>query len=202
MQGESYWRLAKRGEALHRDRASKFYAYAQACSSQEEMDAFLAELKKIHPSARHFCWAARWGQPLEERAHDGGEPAHSAGSPILRALQSAGVLQSAVVVVRYFGGSKLGIPGLIAAYLQSASEAIGHAGSVEVVPMQQVRLWHSYDVIGSMELILKQSEARILEQEFATHCISLVELAVRDWPLMEGRLLAFPDIRVEALGQG
>jgi uncharacterized YigZ family protein len=197
MEGESYWSMANRGEALLRDRASKFYAYAQPCVSQDEMDTFLNELKKIHPTARHFCWAARWGEPLEERTHDGGEPAHSAGSPILHALQSAGVQQSAVVVVRYFGGTKLGVPGLIAAYRSSAAEAIEHAGRIEVIPTQEVRIVHPYDVIGALEFILKQTEARILNQSFGQNCETTVEIALRDFPLFRGRLQAYPDIQVE-----
>ncbi len=119
-----YLQVAEDGDALFKDRASKFYAYAFPCAGMEELDQKLVELKKLHPTARHFCWASRMGHPLEERANDGGEPAHSAGTPILHALQSIHVEQSAVVVVRYFGGTKLGVPGLIAAYRSAAEMAL------------------------------------------------------------------------------
>lgn len=158
-----------------------------------DLENKLLALKKMHPTARHFCWASRMSQPLEERANDAGEPAHSAGTPILHALQSAQVEQSAVVVVRYFGGTKLGVPGLIAAYRSAAESALTEAGSETVYPMAIGKLNVPYAFIGAAELQLRQCEAQILDQTFGDSCrfhftlklVRKAELTVRLQPYPE-----------------
>jgi uncharacterized YigZ family protein len=185
-----YLQVAQDGDALFKDRASKFYAYAFPCAGMEELDQKLVDLKKLHPTARHFCWASRMGHPLEERANDAGEPAHSAGTPILHALQSIHVEQSAVVVVRYFGGTKLGVPGLIAAYRSAAEMALEVAGQIEVHPMISGKLTVPYDLIGTAELHLRQCEAQILEQTFGDDCSFHFTLKWAEKSNLEGRLHA------------
>jgi uncharacterized YigZ family protein len=185
-----YIQVAQDGDALFKDRASKFYAYAFPCAGMVELDQKLAELKKLHPTARHFCWASRMGQPLEERANDAGEPAHSAGTPILHALQSIHVEQSAVVVVRYFGGTKLGVPGLIAAYRSAAEMALEVAGQKEVHPMISGSLTVPYDLIGTAELHLRQCEAQISEQTFGDNCSFHFTVKWAEKSNLEGRLQA------------
>ncbi len=152
----------------------------------DKLDQKLAELKKLHPTARHFCWASRMGHPLEERANDAGEPAHSAGTPILHALQSIHVEQSAVVVVRYFGGTKLGVPGLIAAYRSAAEMALEVAGQKEVHPMISGTLTVPYDLIGTAELHLRQCEAQIAEQTFGDDCCFIFTLKWAEKANLEG----------------
>lgn len=190
MPPSSYLRVAHDGEALFKDRASKFYAYAFPCAGMEELDQKLVELKKLHPTARHFCWAGRMGHPLEERANDAGEPAHSAGTPILHALQSIQIEQSAVVVVRYFGGTKLGVPGLIAAYRNAAEMALEVAGQKEVHPMVSGTLIVPYDLIGTAELHLRQCEAQIAEQTFGDDCCIRFTLKWAEKSNLEGRIQA------------
>jgi len=185
-----YLQVAQDGDALFKDRASKFYAYAFPCTGMDELDQKLAELKKLHPTARHFCWASRMGHPLEERANDAGEPAHSAGTPILHALQSIHVEQSAVVVVRYFGGTKLGVPGLIAAYRSAAEMALEVAGQKEVHPMISGTLTVPYDLIGTAELHLRQCEVQIAEQTFGDECCFHFTLKWAEKSNLEGRLRA------------
>jgi len=183
-----YLQVAQDGDALFKDRASKFYAYAFPCAGMDELDQKLAELKKLHPTARHFCWASRIGHPLEERANDAGEPAHSAGTPILHALQSIEVEQSAVVVVRYFGGTKLGVPGLIAAYRSAAEMALEVSSQKEVHPMISGSLTVPYDLIGTAELHLRQCEAQISEQTFGDDCSFHFTLKWAEKSNLEGRL--------------
>ena len=185
-----YLQVAQDGDALFKDRASKFYAYAFPCTGMDELDQKLAELKKLHPTARHFCWASRMGHPLEERANDAGEPAHSAGTPILHALQSIHVEQSAVVVVRYFGGTKLGVPGLIAAYRSAAEMALEVSSQKEVHPMISGSLTVPYDLIGTAELHLRQCEAQISEQRFGDDCSFHFTLKWAEKSNLEGRLQA------------
>ena len=197
MPPSTYLRVAHDGEALFKDRASKFYAYAFPCSGMDELDQKLAELKKLHPTARHFCWACRMGHPLEERANDAGEPAHSAGTPILHALQSAMVEQSAVVVVRYFGGTKLGVPGLIAAYRQAAEMAIQDSGIIEVHPMAIGRLTVPYPLIGTTELHLRQLDAQIIDQRFGDACAFTIQIKCSCMEDLESRLQPFNELQIE-----
>ena len=190
-----YTCLAHDGESLLKDRASKFYAYAFPCSSMDVLDAKLAELKKIHPKARHFCWASRMGQPLEERAQDAGEPVHSAGTPILHALQSAGVEQSAAIVIRYFGGTKLGVSGLIHAYRTSAMEAIQQAGTVEVVPRISVHCSLPYSALGSLEALMRQHQGSMRAQKFGTACELILELPELEWARFAAQLEILPEVQ-------
>lgn len=194
-----YLQVAEEGDALFKDRASKFYAYAFPCAGMEELDQKLAELKKLHPTARHFCWASRMGHPLEERANDAGEPAHSAGTPILHALQSIHVEQSAVVVVRYFGGTKLGVPGLIAAYRSAAEMALEVSSQKEVHPMISGSLTVPYDLIGTAELHLRQCEAQISEQRFGDDCSFHFTLKWAEKSNLEGRLHALHQAKLNWL---
>ncbi|MDX1684811.1 MAG: YigZ family protein [Saprospiraceae bacterium] len=120
------------GEGIYKDRGSKFIAYARRVVNREEAEALLQEARKNHFKARHHCLAYRIGlDEVEERASDDGEPSGSAGIPILNQLKSQDLLNLAVVVVRYFGGSKLGIPGLIKAYGASTDEALRNAGIID-----------------------------------------------------------------------
>jgi uncharacterized YigZ family protein len=122
--------LAKEGHGIFRDKGSKFIGYARTLNHEDDLKSILQEIKKQHPSARHFCYAYRIN-PLQERwrANDDGEPASSAGRPIYNQIRSAALFNTLVVVVRYFGGTLLGIPGLIKAYGEAAKLALEDAGS-------------------------------------------------------------------------
>jgi len=185
MQPAPYTRLAHHGESLFKDRASKFYAHAFPCHTMEEFETQLAELKKAHPKARHFCWAARWGNPLEERSNDGGEPAHSAGTPILHALQSAQLEQSAAVVIRYFGGTKLGVSGLIHAYKTATLEAILQAGQVEMIPKVSLHCTLPYSALGALESIARLCNGSLHSQDFGVECRLVMEVPWDEWPRCE-----------------
>ena len=120
--------LANDGQGIFRDKGSKFIGFARTLNHEDELKSVLQEIKKLHPSARHFCYAYRIN-PLQERwrANDDGEPASSAGRPIYNQIRSAELFNTIVVVVRYFGGTLLGIPGLIQAYGEAAKLAIEDA---------------------------------------------------------------------------
>jgi uncharacterized YigZ family protein len=110
---------------------SKFIAYAYPFHQKEALQGILGQLKKEHPKARHWCYAYRIGYQNEEfRANDDGEPSGSAGKPILNQLYSHEVKNALIVVVRYFGGTKLGVPGLIEAYKEAANDALKNANFV------------------------------------------------------------------------
>ncbi|MCC5917304.1 MAG: YigZ family protein [Cryomorphaceae bacterium] len=128
MSEDNFTRLSKPGKGLYKEKGSKFYGFAFPVEDAEAFNAYLSEIKKQHPKARHYCFAYRLSPETDVyRASDDGEPKHSAGTPILRQIQSEALHHSAVVVVRYFGGTKLGVSGLIHAYKEAARSAITNA---------------------------------------------------------------------------
>ena len=130
--GDSYLTIASASEAVYKEKSSKFLAYAYPVKSEEEIHGILDELHKRYYDATHHCYAWRLGPHGESyRANDDGEPSGTAGRPILGQLLSNELTDCLIVVVRYFGGTKLGVPGLIAAYKESAAAAIEAAEIIE-----------------------------------------------------------------------
>ena len=133
MEQDTYKTLIKpSAEVLFKERGSKFFGYAYPVKNEEEIKQYLDELKKQHHTARHFCYAWQLGNNYEHyRANDDGEPSNSAGMPIYGQLQSFNITNCLVVVVRYFGGTKLGVGGLIQAYKTTAQLALEASKIVE-----------------------------------------------------------------------
>src|SRR5690606_5641758 len=160
-----YKTIAKESTGLFRDRGSKFLAFAYPVRSPEDVKKRVLALKKEHPKAVHHCYAYRLGHENNEyRANDDGEPAGSAGRPILGQIDSDGLTNTLVVVVRYFGGTLLGIPGLINAYKTVTTEALEANEIVEHWIETPVVLNFDYPVMGEVLHLLKQAEANIYEQ--------------------------------------
>lgn len=176
MSSDQFLAIAEPADALLRDRGSKFYAYAFPATSIEDIQQKIAELQKLHPTACHHCWASRIGWPeVEERAQDDGEPSHSAGTPILHAIQGAGLSQSAVVVTRIFGGTKLGVPGLIASYRGAAELALAEAKTCMYTLQSEVTLTLPYEDIGAVELLTQQTQSKIRSQDFAHDVTTVIQ---------------------------
>ena len=148
---DRYTTIAQPTEGTFRDRGSKFIGYAFPVSNEKEIKEHLQHLKKIHPSAVHVCYAFRIN-PLNEywRANDDGEPSSSAGKPILGQIRSMELQNVLVAVVRYFGGTLLGVPGLINAYRQAAIEALKIADLIEKTVTFQITASASYDKMGEL----------------------------------------------------
>lgn len=148
---DQYTTIANPTEGTFRDRGSKFIGYAFPVTNEKEIKEHLQHLKKIHPSAGHVCYAFRIN-PLNEywRANDDGEPSSSAGKPILGQIRSMELQNVLVAVVRYFGGTLLGVPGLINAYRQAAIEALKIAELVEKTVTFQITASVSYDKMGDL----------------------------------------------------
>jgi uncharacterized YigZ family protein len=137
-----YQTIKELSEGIFKDRGSKFIAYAKPVYSQKEATLFLSQLRKEHFKARHHCLAYRIGMnEVEERASDDGEPSGSAGMPILNQLKSFDLINVAVVVIRYFGGVKLGVSGLIQAYKTSTQMALSNATLIR----KEVRQFYTLD---------------------------------------------------------
>ncbi len=155
-----------------RDRGSKFLAYAYPVSTTAAIKEKLQGLKKEHPKAVHHCYAWRLGTDgTQHRANDDGEPSGSAGKPMLGQIDSMGLTNVLVVVVRYFGGTLLGVPGLINAYKTATAQALEAVPKTEKWIEAMVEITFDYPVMGEVLYLLKQSEATIYRQDLQLFCI-------------------------------
>lgn len=169
---DSYKGIAAVSEGLYKDRGSRFVAYACPVSSEEEVRSFVDTLRKEHHAARHHCFAYRIGPGGSLfRANDDGEPSGTAGRPILGAIDSAGLSDVLVVVVRYFGGILLGVPGLVRAYREAAADALARAVTVEKVPVAPYLLEFAYGQMNDVQKILKTFHGvETVSQDFDNVC--------------------------------
>lgn len=167
----TYTTITAPATAEFRDRGSKFLAYAYPLNHVDEVKSFISELKKEHPKAVHHCYAYRIGiDGTVYRANDDGEPSGSAGRPILGQIDSAGLTNVLVVVVRYFGGTLLGVPGLINAYKTVTTDALATVVTVEKNIEFKLKLNFDYTIMNEVMMVLKQFEATIIKQEMTLFC--------------------------------
>lgn len=144
---------------------SRFLCYMHKCFSEEEAKAFLQQIKKEHPNATHHCYAFIIGEQNElQRSNDDGEPSGTAGVPILECLMNNQMQDIIAVVVRYFGGIKLGAGGLIRAYSKSVSTALKSAVLTKKETMQKYQITFSYDLIGKLDYYFRTQQLSILDK--------------------------------------
>lgn len=166
MQKTHFQTIEKEAVAEFKDRGSRFLAYAFPASDVSVFKKRLAELKKEHPKAVHHCFAYRFGHlGAEFRVNDDGEPAGSAGRPILAQIDSRELTDTAVVVVRYFGGTLLGVPGLIQAYKTSTALALQLTPVIRKTIDDTMEVFFDYTLINEVMRILKANACSILEKE-------------------------------------
>lgn len=180
---DTFFSIESRSEGLFRDNGSRFLAFAYPVETEEEVKAIVDSLKKEYHDARHHCYAYRLGlDGAKYRANDDGEPSGSAARPILGQIDSAGLSDVLVVVVRYFGGIKLGIPGLIRAYKTSTAEALASAKVVQKVAGNWYRLAFAYDSLPAVMKVVKDMDLPQRAQNFGTDCTLevRVRLTLRD----------------------
>ena len=171
MAADSYKTIARPAETTYRQLSSKFLTYAYPVESEAEIKERLDALRKRWYDATHHCYAWRLGPHGEQfRANDDGEPSSTAGKPILGQLLSQEVTNCLVVVVRYFGGTKLGVPGLIAAYKESTAAVLDVAEIIEKTVDTRLRIDFSYVVMNDVMRIIKEEQPRIEEQTFDNLC--------------------------------
>lgn len=167
----TYKTIEAASTAEFKDRGSKFLAYAYPVADEQEIKKKLKELKAAHPKAVHHCYAYRLGLDGNHyRANDDGEPSGSAGKPILGQIDSAGVTNVLVVVVRYFGGTLLGVPGLINAYKTATAEALSHVNKTERWVEQRFEIEFDYPSMSEVLYLLKKAEATIYQQDLQLFC--------------------------------
>jgi len=166
-----------KGDALFKDKGSKFIGYAFPISSEDDVKQFISELKKKHYAARHWCYA--WQLGVEEthyRANDDGEPNNSAGQPIYGQILSFDVTNILIVVVRYFGGTKLGVGGLISAYKTTAKLILEEAIIVEKTIDVHFQLIFEYKDMNKVMRIIKEQSLAIVIQKMELSCEFLISV--------------------------
>lgn len=174
---DTYRTITGPAEGTFRDRGSKFIGYAFPLQSESEVKTYLDEIKSLHPKARHHCWALRLTPDRSIfRINDDGEPSGSAGRPILNTLLSYDVTNILVIVVRYFGGTLLGVPGLINAYKTATKEALDQAHIVERTVNDVYALSFDYLEMNDVMRIVKEENLTVLRQEFDNRCLLEFEL--------------------------
>ena len=154
-------------EAELREQGSRFFAFLAPAASREAALAFVEELRRRHPDATHHCFAWRLGWPPAERASDAGEPAGTAGQPILRQLAGANLTDVVGVVVRWFGGTKLGKGGLARAYGGATAAALERLVTREELPARELRLTLPYEQIGAVKRLLEPPEVVLVAERYA-----------------------------------
>jgi uncharacterized YigZ family protein len=164
-------------ETLLKEKGSKFFGYAFPILSEEEVKNWLEVLKKKHPTARHFCYAYQIGiEDVQYRVNDDGEPNNSAGLPIYGQIQSFEVTNILVVSVRYFGGTKLGVGGLISAYKTSAKLSLEATEILEKTINIQFELTFGYEMINKVMRIVKEKNISILNQTLELDCTYVISV--------------------------
>lgn len=174
---DSYYTIEKSAIAEFKDRGSKFISYVFPIQTREEFKEKLATIKKEHPKATHHCFAYRIGIDGNNfRVNDAGEPSGTAGKPIIGQIDSKGLTNILIIVVRYFGGTLLGKPGLINAYKTAASLALQITPVVQKPVLINYRLQFEYTVLNEVMKIVKQFNCIIIKQE--AQLFLLMEIAV------------------------
>ena len=168
-QKDTYLALSKSSEGFYKEKGSKFLAFAFNVQNENEIKNHLQDLKKTYYDARHYCYAYILGINGENyRANDDGEPGHSAGDPILGQIRSNNLTNTLIVVVRYFGGTKLGVSGLINAYKTAAADAIANNFVRENLILIEIRIQFEYPMLNHVMKLVKDYELEIISQQNRT----------------------------------
>ena len=164
---DTYFTIAQVAEGIHRAGGSRFISYAFPVSQETDIKAALSKIKLLHPAATHHCWAARLGADQSaHRFNDDGKPAGSAGRPIINTILSKRLNNVLVIVVRYFGGTLLGIPGLIGAYKAATEEALRNAAIIEKTFDDVYRIDFDYLQTNAVMKLVKDNNLQVLNQNF------------------------------------
>jgi uncharacterized YigZ family protein len=168
---DTYKTISKPASGLYKDKGSKFIAIAHPVSTEDEIKSMLEDIRKEYHDARHHCYAWVLGHDkLAHRYNDDGEPSGTAGRPIFGQIQSKDLTNILVVVVRYFGGTKLGVSGLITAYKTAAREALATANILTLTVNDIYELAFEYPLMNDVMRVIKEEKLSIVNQDFQLSC--------------------------------
>ncbi|MFB6317581.1 IMPACT family protein [Saccharicrinis sp. FJH54] len=197
---DTYRTIKEHSEGLYKEKGSKFIAHAHPVSSEEEVKILLEEYRKTYYDARHVCYAYRLGSMGEQyRQNDDGEPSGTAGKPILGQLLSFDVTYILVIVIRYFGGVKLGVSGLIGAYREAAQDALMKAETKECIVTKPYRLTFDYPLMNDVMRLLKEEEPEIKNQIFELSCTIDIGIRLRDEERIVARMQQLYGLAIKKL---
>lgn len=167
----TFYTIQKPTEGLYKEKGSKFLAFAFPVQSEDQIKTIQSELRKQYYDARHHCFAWILGMDDQSwRANDDGEPAHSAGDPILGQIRSFELTNVLIVVIRYFGGTKLGVGGLINAYKEASTAALTKASRVVIFETREVVMKFPYDMMSMAERLITDFDIAVTNRDFQLSC--------------------------------
>lgn len=194
---DTYKTLASFSQGFYKDKGSRFIALAHPVQSEEQVLDILQSIKKEYHDARHHCYAYRLGPEGEHfRMQDDGEPSGTAGKPIHGQLLSFGLTNTLIVVVRYFGGIKLGTGGLITAYRASARDALQNADIKECTVNASLRISFSYPQMNDVMRLLKDAGADTINTDFQLECRIDVSIRLKDLESLKGKLSGLQGVAI------
>jgi len=198
---DTYKTILKRSTAVFRDRGSRFIAIADTVTSQEQVKEILEEHRKNYHDARHHCYAWMLGHERNQwRSNDDGEPSGTAGKPILGQINSAGLTNILVVVIRYFGGTLLGTSGLINAYRTAAGDAIANAEITTLTVKNTYLLSFPYAAMNDVMKIIKDEGLEQWDQDFSLECRIKVAVRFSVSDRVISRLSLVQDVKADHIG--
>ena len=186
---DTYKTIADLSEGWYKEKMSKFISFAIPVETVEEAKEQIEKYQKEYYDARHVCWAYMLGHERKDfRSNDNGEPSGTAGKPILGQINSHELTNILIVVIRYFGGVKLGTSGLIVAYREAAAEAINNNTIIECLVEDEVTVVFEYPFMNDIMKIVKDMEPTILYQRFDMNCEMTLRIRRSDIDILRGRL--------------
>jgi uncharacterized YigZ family protein len=192
-----YRTIAGPSTGIYKEKNSKFLGFAYPVENETEIKEILIKLKKEYFDARHYCYAYRLGVDAAlYRANDDGEPNHSAGDPILGQLKSADLTNILLVVVRYFGGVKLGVGGLITAYRTAAQETLAAATIITKTEQSELMLAFDYDQMNTVMSVVKEFSLQVMQQDFHQTCTLKVRFPKSETSLIRAKFLHLSAVQV------
>lgn len=199
---DTYLSIKAPAESLHKVKGSKHFGFIFPVRTEEDIKEKLEEIRKLHHSARHHSYAWRLGLDMEQyRANDDGEPSNSAGMPILGQIQSYKLSNVLIIVVRYFGGTKLGVGGLISAYRTAAKEAIENGTIIKRVVKNYFRLQFKYGQMSEVMGLIKTKELKNFDQDFALDCRITIAVRLRDSESVMEEFEKIEDIKITGISR-
>ena len=195
---DTYHTIIATSQGLYKEKMSKFSSVAVPVLSAAEAKEVVKQYQKEYFDARHVCWAYMIGAARTEfLSNDNGEPSGTAGKPILGQINSFGLTNIVIVVVRYFGGIKLGTSGLIVAYREAAADAINNAQIIECHEQTVISFTFDYLAMNDVMKVIKGVDLKILKQEFDNDCRMTVSIRSDNAPMLVSRLADIDDVRID-----
>lgn len=187
-------------EVLFKEKGSKFFGYAFPVKNETDIENALEQLKIQHHKARHFCYAWQLGKTYDRyKANDDGEPNNSAGMPLYGQLQACQVTNCLVVAVRYFGGTKLGVGGLISAYKTTAKMALENAHIQTHTIDKQLQITCEYNIMNEVMRLVKESNLNITDQELKIQCKFIISIRINNFKKIKSRFEQVYGLEVKTL---